>query len=435
MRLLATSLLPAILAAGTAVAEQNWPQFRGPRGDGTSTARNVPLHWSETNNLAWKVTLQGRGHSSPIVLGDRLWLTKALEQGLKPISLYGEDMRAAEHVTLQALCLDCALGKIMWRTPVFEVENPAPVHAYNSWATPTPAVEPGRLYCDFGAFGTACLDANSGKILWKARLAVDHQFGPGSSPVLWGKLLLLVRDGNDAQYVAALDKQTGKTVWKTARPPIVSDSAIVRKSFITPLVLTNAGLVQLLCPGAYWVASYDPVTGRELWRARHGEGYSGGSSPVFGHGLAIFSTGNTKAELVAVRADGQGDVTATHIAWRTLRQVPVMSSPVLAGEEIYWVSDEGMASCGDVRTGKIHWQERLGGLHFASPLYTEGRVYFFAQDGRTTVVKARKQFEKLAENRIEGPLTATPAIIDGTVFLRTDSSLYRIGRKQEATAH
>jgi hypothetical protein len=172
------------------------------------------------------------------------------------------------------------------------------------------------------------------------------------------------------------------------------------------------------------------MTGKELWRARHGDGYSGGSSPVFGHGLAIFSTGHTKAELVAVRADGRGDVTATHIAWRTLRQVPVMSSPVLAEDEVYWVSDEGMATCGDARTGEIRWQERLSGLHLASPLYAEGRVYFFAQDGRTTVVRAGKQFEKLAENRIEGTVTATPAIVDGAIFVRTDTRLYRIGRQE-----
>jgi len=343
--------------------------------------------------------------------------------------MYGEDMLTAEHVTLEAVSLDRAHGNILWRVPIFEVDEPAPVHSFNSWATPTPVIEPGRLYCDFGGFGTACLDAKTGKVLWKTRLAVDHQFGPGSSPVLWRNLLVLVRDGRDAQYLAALDKQTGQIVWKVNRPPMIADNDFLKKSFITPLLINGAGRTQLVAPGAQWVVSYDPMSGKELWRARHGEGYSMGSSPVFGHGLAVFSTGFEKAQLVAVRVDGQGDVTATHVAWKTLRQVPAMSSPVLAGDEIYWVSDAGMASCGDAQTGEIHWQERLGGLHQASPLYAEGRVYFFAQDGRTTVVKAGKQFEKLAENRIEGPLTATPAILDGTIFLRTDTSLYRIGRK------
>ena len=428
---LVTCLVAVLLAVDTAEAilDPGWPGFRGPRGDGTSPATNVPLSWGESNNVAWKVPVPGRGRSSPSVLLDRLWLTTALEQGVKRTSMYEEDMLTAEHVTLEAVSLDRASGNILWRVALFDVDDPAPIHSFNSWATPTPVIEPGRLYCDFGTFGTACLDADTGKVLWKTRLPADHQFGPGSSPVLWRNLLVLVRDGRDAQYVAALDKQTGQIVWRRDRPPTNAEFDYLRKSLITPLLISSAGQTQLVAPGAQWVVSYEPMSGKELWRARHGEGYSMGSSPVFGHGLAVFSTGFMKAQFVAVRVDGQGDVTATHVAWKMPRQVPAMSSPVLAGDEIYWVSDEGVASCGDARTGEIHWQERLGGLHLASSLYAEGRVYFFAHDGRTTVVKAGKQFEKLAENRIEGPLVATPAILDGTIFLRTDTSLYRIGKK------
>src|SRR5258705_6376004 len=209
-----TILLAVMIVAGTAEAEQGWPQFRGPRGDGTSTARDVPLTWSETNNVAWKVAVPGRGRSSPVVLEDRIWLTTALEEGLKRTQIGSDDMQTAEHVALEAICLDRAQGKIVWRTPLFDVPNPAPVHWYNSWATPTPVVEAGRLYCDFGTFGTACLDAKKGTILWQTQLPLDHQVGPGSSPVLFQKLLILVRDGRDAQYVAALDKKTGQSVWK-----------------------------------------------------------------------------------------------------------------------------------------------------------------------------------------------------------------------------
>ncbi len=182
-----------------------------------------------------------------------------------------------------------------------------------------------------------------------------------------------------------------------------------------------------MSPAAHWIVSYDPGTGKELWRGRHGTGFSIGSCPVFAHGLALFSTGCMKAQLWAVRGDGDGDVTQTHVAWKNLKQVPVMSSPVLAGQEIYWVSDDGMASCADAVTGELHWQERLGGLHLASPLCAEDRVYFFAQDGRTSVIKQGKQFERVAENRIDGEVTATPAIVDGAIFLRTTNSLYRIG--------
>jgi len=273
------------------------------------------------------------------------------------------------------------------------------------------------------------LNAKSGKVVWKTRLPLDHQVGPGSSPVLYKNLLVLVRDGRDAQYVTALDKRTGKQVWRTERPPINVSSPNLKKCFVTPLLVNTAGRTQLISPGAHWVVSYDPATGKEFWRARHGNGFSIGSCPVFADGKAFFSTGCMKPELCAFRADGAGDVTTTHAAWKSSKQVPVMSSPVHLGDELYWVSDDGMANCADVRTGEIHWQERLGGKHYASPLLAEGRIYFFGNDGKTTVIKAGKQFEKLAENQIEGQVTATPAILDRTVFLRTDTHLYRIGKE------
>ena len=426
MRLCPTVLLAAILAAGHADAGQDWPQFRGPHGDGTSAARNVPLTWSESNNIDWKVAVPGRGRSSPVVIGDRVWLTTALEQGVIRTNIKSDDMQTAEHVTLQAVGLDAKQGKELWRTTLFEVDKPAPVHWLNSWATPSPVIEKGQLYCDFGTFGTACLDARDGKILWQTCLPLDHQVGPGSSPVLWRDLLVLVRDGRDAQYVTALDKQTGRTVWKTDRPPIDTSNRDLKKCFTTPLLIASGKGTQLLSPGARWVVSYDPDTGKELWRQRHGEGFSIGSCPVFSHGLAIFSTGCMRPQFLAVNIDGTGEIPATNVVWRITQQVPVMSSPVVSGEEMYWVSDDGMASCADPRTGEIYWQKRAGGRTFASPLYAEGRVYFFAQDGKTTVIRAGRQFEKLAENQLQGPVVATPAIVDGTIYLRTDTHLYRI---------
>ena len=429
MRLFLSVAFVSILANSPVVAEQNWPQLRGPRGDGSSLATHVPLHWSETNNIVWKVNVPGRGRSSPVVLGGRIWLTLAVEQGVVRKRIGGDDMQTAEHVSLEVVCLDRAKGKILWRTQLFAVDNPDPVHWFNSWATPTPVVEPGRLYCDFGTFGTACLNAKTGKILWKTRLPLDHQVGPGSSPVLYEKLLVLVRDGRDAQYVAALDKETGKEVWKTARPPINTSSPNAKKSFVTPLLVNTGGRTQLLAPTAHWVASYDPATGKEIWRARHGEGFSIGSCPVFGHGMVYFSTGCMKPQLWAVRVDGIGDVTTTHAAWKTTRQVPVMSSPLLLGDELYWTSDDGMANCVDARNGEVYWQERLDEQHLASLLSVEGRIYFFGKDGKTTVVKAGRRFEKLAENKLEGVVVATPAILDRTIFLRTDSHLYRIGKE------
>jgi len=428
MRSLLSGVAATALACAGATAA-DWPQFRGPNGDGTTSAKNIPVTWSETDNLVWKVSLPGRGRSSPVVLGDRIWLTLAVEQGVVRTRIQGDDMQTAEHISLEAVCVDAGKGNILWRTPLFAVDKPAPVHWFNSWATPTPVVEPGRLYCDFGTFGTACLDAKTGKVIWQTRLPLDHQVGPGSSPVLYKNLLVLVRDGRDAQYVAALDKRTGRQSWRTERPPIEASSGNLKKSFVTPLIVNAAARAQLISPTAHWVVSYDPADGREIWRARHGTGFSIGSCPVFAAGVAFFSTGCMKPQLCAFRADGEGDVTTSHAAWRTSKQVPVMSSPVMLGNQLFWVSDDGMANCGGAKDGETHWQERLNQQHLASPLLAEGRIYFFGKEGRTTVVKAGKTFEKLAENQLEGTVVATPAIVDRTVFLRTDSHLYRIGSR------
>ena len=418
--------LGAVVILNASGAGQDWPQFRGPRGDGLALEADPPLAWNETNNITWKTAIPGRGRSSPVLLGRGLWLTTALERGVRRTRIGPDDMQTAEHVTLKALGLDRASGKILWETLLFDVDQPDPVHWLNSWATPTPVVEPGRLYCDFGTFGTACLEADTGRILWKARVPLDHQVGPGSSPAIYQNLLILVRDGRDAQFVTALDKATGLAVWKTTRPPIQAGNGNLKKSFCSPLFFESAGRKQMVVPGPHWVASYDPPTGRELWRARHGNGFSIGASPVFGHGMVFFSTGCMKAELHAVRADGEGDVTATHYAWRSLRQVPVMPSPVLVGDEIYWVSDDGMASCADAVSGTMHWQERLGGAHLAAPLFAGGRLYFFGQSGKTTVLKAGKSFERLGANSLDGTVVATPAVVDKAIFLRTDTELHRI---------
>jgi outer membrane protein assembly factor BamB len=233
-----------------------------------------------------------------------------------------------------------------------------------------------------------------------------------------------VRDGRDAQYVAALDKLTGKQLWRTERPPIEASSGNLKKSFSTPLVIEPDGQAQLVSTGPHWIVAYQPSSGKEIWRVRHGEGFSIGTSPVYGAGVVYFGTGCFKAQLWAVRADGQGDVTGSHVAWKTLREVPVMSSPVLVGDEIYWVSDSGLASCADARSGQVLWQERLGGACLASPISAQGRLYFFRQDARSVVVKAGKTFERLADNPLEGTLIATPAVVGRALYLRTDTHLY-----------
>jgi outer membrane protein assembly factor BamB len=335
-----------------------------------------------------------------------------------------DDMQTAEHISLRAVCLDRQTGQLVWETKLFDVARPDPVHWFNSWATPTPAVETGRLYCDFGTYGTVCLDAATGKVIWQQQLRSDHQVGPGSSVFLWKDRLLLVRDGREAQYVTALDTKTGRALWKTTRPPINAGSPNLKKSFCSPVVIEVAGQPQVIAPGPHWAVAYDPMDGREIWRVRHGDGFSIGTSPIFGHGLVFFGTGCFKAQLYAVRPDGTGDVSSTKVAWKTLRQVPIMSSPILVGDEIYWVSDDGMATCADARTGEINWQERLGGPCMASPLFANNRLYLFRQDGRGIVLQPGKQYRRLAENPLTGTLIATPAVAGNALYVRTDTQLY-----------
>jgi len=415
--------------AGPTRAGEDWPQFRGPTGDGVSAAKGVPLAWSASQNIAWKVPVPGRGRSSPVILGDRIWLTTAVEQGLRQTRFGPEDVHLADHVSLGAVCLDPRDGRCLGQVTLFEVDKPARVHTLNSFATPTPVAEPGRVYCDFGAMGTACIDAETAKVLWTQRLAIDHLVGPGSSPILYKDLLILPRDGCDAQFVAALDKKTGQVAWKTNRPPI-NARVDMRKSFSTPLVIEAEGRTQMVAVGTYWAVSYDPATGQEIWRVRHGTGYCIAPRPVYGNGMVYICTGCDVAQLWALRVDGRGDVTATHVAWKTADEpIPILSSPILVGKELYSVSDKGAALCFDALTGQVLWRCRLPGTYLASPVFADGRLYFFGRDGRTTVLRAGRQLEKLAENKLDGVVTASPAIVAGALFLRTDSHLYCIANK------
>ena len=420
------SLVYLLALVSPASAGGDWPQFRGPGGQGISRSANPPAEWSETRNVAWKVAVPGVGRSSPVIAGDRIWLTTALAQGLVRKRVDAQPAQVADRVSLHVVCLNRSDGSRLWDTTVFDVEKPAPVHVLNSFATPTPVVEGGRLYCDFGLNGTACLDAATGKVRWTKRLVIDHMVGPGSSPIVHDGLLVLVRDGTDLQYVTALDKETGRTVWKTDRPPIHAGNH-AKKAFSTPLAIAAGGATQIVVLGAQWVVSYEPATGKEIWRVRHGTGFSGASRPVSGHGMVYICTGAMRSQLWAIRVDGRGDVTASHVAWRvTAEALPIMSSPLLVGRELYTVSDSGLAICFDALTGKVVWRSRLRGTHLASPTLAGGRLYFCDIEGKATVLKAGRQLEKLAESKLDGAVAASPAFVGNCIFLRTDTHLYRI---------
>ncbi|MFA6544656.1 MAG: PQQ-binding-like beta-propeller repeat protein [Limisphaerales bacterium] len=402
-------LFPALLAAtATVTAATDWPQFRGPDGDGHSSAKNLPLTWDATKNVQWKTELPGKGWSSPALHRGHLYLTTAEVGGA--------------NVALRVLCHEAATGRQLWNTEVI-VTPPVRHHQKNSQASPTPIVEGDRLYVHFGHYGTACLDL-AGKIVWKnTELKYSPVHGNGGSPILVGNALIFSADGQSDPSVIALDKASGKVLWKVKR----ETTAKRYFSFSTPTLITVKGRQQLITAGSGVVCALDPKTGVELWRCRYGEGYSVIPKPVFGHGLIFLSSGYDKPVLMAIRADGKGDVTDTHIAWKLEKGAPHTPSPLLVGNELYVVSDAGIASCLDAKTGQVHWSERVGGNYSASPLLADGKIYLQNETGAGIVLKPGKTFEKLAENPIGERVLASYAVTDGAFFIRSEKHLFRIG--------
>lgn len=392
-----------------AAAADEWPQFRGPDGQGHTDATGLPLTWSEAENIAWKTAVPGRGWSSPVVSGDEIWLTTAID-----------DQRS-----LRAVAISLDSGKLLRDLEVFHYENLPPINGKNSYASPTPVIEAGRLYIHFGTFGTACLDTADGRVVWTNReLTVDHKEGPGSSPVLCGELLIVNCDGIDAQYVAALDKESGKVVWRRDRPGPHNPVPDFRKAYSTPLVIEVDGQTQVVSPGAAQVVAYNPQTGDELWKVRYA-GFSNVPRPVFANGLVLVDTGYMKAQLWAINP-GSGDITASNVVWRCAKHAPANPSPVVVGSDVFMVSDAGIASCLNAADGKVIWQERLGGNFSASPIAGDGRVYFTSEEGVTTVVAAGRKFQNLATNKLAGRTLASAAVAGHSLFLRTEGNLYRI---------
>lgn len=418
-------LSPAPFFQHSASAD-DWCQFRGPTGDGVSQATNVPVTWSTNRNVKWRSAVPGVGRSSPVLLGRRVWLTTALTSNVRTFAAGPDRMQQAERVEIGVICLDRTDGEQLYYKKLFIVDKPPAINAFNSYATPTPVVEEGRLYCDFGTFGTTCLDSNSGEVLWKRQLPLEHYQGPGSSPALYKNLLILVRDGGDQQYVTGLDKETGQTVWKSDRPPLSTTVPMFRKSFSTPLVFESAGRMQMVVPGAQWFVSYEPATGDEIWRVDNGKGETVAPRPVYGDGLVYLSTGvfRGRAQLWAVRTDGQGDVTETQVAWKLPNSIGFMPSPLLLDHALFLLDDEDFLTCVDAGTGRILGKARTGGKYAASPVYAEGRIYCFSRDGKTLVFQADKALTVLAENQLDGPVFASPAVVNSAIYLRTDSHLY-----------
>lgn len=384
------------------------------------------MHWSETNNITWKTEIPYKGWSAPVVLGGQVWITAATEEGNDYF----------------AICVDQANGKILFNKKVFHTDTPEPLGngaSMNSYATPSSVIEAGRVYVHFGSAGTACLDTKTAQVIWKRNdLPCRHYRGASASPVLFENLLILTFDGADLQYTAALDKLTGATVWKTNRSVVWNDEGVLgqmardgdlRKSHGTPLIAYVAEKPQLISVGAKAAYGYEPRTGSELWRVEYND-WSSAPRPLFENGLAFIVTGFMKKELWAVKPDGHGNVTDTHVVWKRNTHIGKYASPLLVDGLIYTAAEESFVTCLEAATGEVVWTERIGGKYAASPIYADGGLYFFSQDGTTTVLKPGRAFEVLATNKLDAGFMASPAADGKAFYLRTRTHLYRV----EATA-
>ena len=400
------------IASKFACAEE-WPQFRGPNGNGTSAATHVPVNWNATDHVVWKRAIPGSGWSSPVLWSGKLYLTTATELG-------------QDGQSLRALRINGADGHIDWDVELFRPDATAlkEHHSKNGVASPTPIVTADRVYVHFGHLGTAALDLK-GNVIWRqTKLAYQPRHGNGGSPVLVGNSLIFSCDARNEPFVAALDCKTGDIQWKTPR----NTPAAKTFSFSTPTVIELDGAAQVVSPGSGFVGAYDPRNGHELWRVRYGEGYSVVPRPVFANGLLFVASGFDKPNLLAIDPKGaSGDATDKHVSWTVTKNAPLTPSVLAVGDELYAVSDNGISSCFDLRTGEVHWTQRLGGDFSASPIFAEGRIYFPNEAGTTYVVKAGITYELLATNDLEERMLASPAPADGAIFLRSESHLWRIG--------
>ena len=420
----------SLLASTAFCAGTHWNQFRGPGGYGIAPNAKLPLEFTDTKNVQWRTPIHDLGWSSPVVWKDQVWVTTAREDGSE----------------LFAVCVNLETGKIMHDIKVFDVAKPQNQYPdLNTHATPTPIIEEGRIYVHYGSYGTACLDTKTGKKLWERRdLNCDHRVRPASCPIMDGDLLFLTYDGVDQQFVAALEKETGKTRWlqkrsfKSDQEPPKSKPNDNRKSYATPNIIEHDGRKQLISPAAEATYSYDPATGQELWFIRHGAGfgYNVTCRPIYRHGL-IFTNSGISKNLFAIDPSGAGDVTDTHIRWTTRRGGSHIPAPLVVGDNLYMISDSGgMVSCFEAITGKQIYRERLGGIqnHWVSPVYADGKIYFFSKDGIFSVIEASSEFKILSTNEFDAGFVSMPAIVGDSMLLRSDTHLYRIAKGYEVEA-
>ena len=399
--------------------EGNWTHFRGSDLSSIAAVEKAPLKWADDSGFRWKTDIQGKGWSSPVVYGNQIWVTTATEDGRE----------------LFAVCLDYQTGKIIYNIKVFTTDKPLRKHNINSYATPTPCIEKNFVYVHYGSLGTACINTNTGAIIWtRTDLKCEHVQGPASSPVIYKNLLILHYEGTDVRFIVGLDKATGKSVWKTDRPeePYVPLTRIGTKAYITPLILNVRGRDQLISNGSAVCIAYDPASGKEIWRVIRGA-ESTVSMPVTENGIVYFYTGfmvdsdgSQFSELLAVNPDGKGDITKTNIVWRKRTEPMQLLTPVIKDGLIYTVDTKNNMICIDAATGTDIWSTRQRANFNASPVFAAGNIYFFSIRGDAFIIKPGRKYEVVAENQLSDQIWATPAFVRNAMILRTDKYLGRI---------
>ena len=413
-------LATLLLLSAPLFAAENWPQFRGPAGDGQSDATGLPVKFSETEKVKWKTPIHGKAWSSPVIWGSQVWLTTAKEDGTE----------------LGVVCVDKGSGKVLRDDVLFRVATPQFCHKFNSYASPTPVIEEGRIYVTFGSPGTACLDTKTGAKLWeRTDFVCNHYRGAGSSPIVWGDLLIMNFDGSDAQFVVALDKKTGKTAWQTARSVDYQDlgkdgkpegEGDYRKAFSTPTVVEHAGQPVLISSGAKAHYGYDPKTGRELWRYEDRSNHSAATRPVAGFGMVFIPAGYSTGQVLALKLGGTGVLGRDALAWSLKKAAPNKPSLLLIGELLYAINDGGIASCIEAKTGEVVWTERIGGNFSAAPVFADGRIYACNEEGKVTAFAPGREWKPLGESQLASGFMAAPAVSGRALYLRTKTDLYRI---------
>jgi outer membrane protein assembly factor BamB len=414
-------VLSAIIS--TAFGQLTWTHLRGDHLDGHASVEHYPVKFSEGENILWKTPIEGLAWSSPVVWGNQIWLSTATRNGEK----------------MGAVCIDYATGRILREMTLFEPQVIQRIHATNSYATSTPAIEKGRVYIHYGTYGTACINTDDFSVVWtRTDMNCEHMQGAASSLFLYENMLIVHIEGTDVQYIAALDKTSGETIWRTDRPrEFYEDIApVYKKAYATPIVVTVEGRDQLISNGAQMCFAYDVHTGEELWSVWYGYDSTVGMPLEYG-GLVFFNSGWIFEENVpnyvkffAVDPKGRGDITKTHVKWQSSVDIPQISTPVIVDGRIYMIHERGALTCVDALTGEVIWKNQLRGQFNASPIYAGGNIYIPEVRGTVYVIKPGDSFQLVTENKFEETIKATPAYVGGNIILRTENNLYRISSKK-----